>query len=120
MPEMVVPITDQLILLDQSLEGLDNQFLALVDVLKHFAPKNKVASVNGEVRVSYIFYPLDTIFPSDRNHRETLRRLHTDKARHLSALLKEIDHFRKGQIGKNVRIVRQEIFFFLEKLLHPF
>src|SRR5215831_13713908 len=58
-PEAVVPVSDELLLLDQAMERLLDQLLALFDVVEDLAPEDEEAAVDQEIRVADVSDLLD-------------------------------------------------------------
>ena len=111
MPECIISVANELILFDQPLKRLGNEFLAVFHIPEQLVPKNKISSVDRNIRILYVVHPFYKISIPHRYNMKAEGRLDAQKAAHFFALNEVINHIWQVQVGERIGIVRQENFF---------
>ena len=121
-PETVVGIPDQLLLSDQSFERLENELFLLTDVVENLLLENEVAAVDSDAAVIDGMNSVDQIAVALLYGDRVVAQIGTDaeKAGKLVLLVEVLNLFGQVQVRKTVAIVRQELVFPLDVLLHGF
>src|SRR5208282_6596867 len=104
-PETLISVRHQVSGFDQAIERLKNQLFAVLDVIKNFFAKDKIATIDPNIRLLAGTDSLhDTPFIEFRQVK-TDWWMNGNEATNLPACLELIDHLRKRRIGQPVAVV---------------
>src|SRR4051794_13289186 len=120
-PESIVRIANELLLLDESLEWLNHEFLACSHVVKDLFAKDEVTAI-------YPYGSISDWLNSGNQARVGVAgdnviaqvRQHTQETGDSILATEVVKLTRKGKIGKTITIDRKELFFAVEILLDGF
>ena len=105
MPECIISVANELILFDQSLKWFSNEFLTLFHIPEQLIPKNKISSVDRNIRIPYVVHPFYKIPIPHRYNMKAEGWLYAQKAADFLALNEVINHIRQAQVGERIGIV---------------
>src|SRR5689334_6104740 len=102
--------------LDQAVERLEHELLALLDEVEDLLAEDEEAAIDPDVGL---------LAGTDALHRSRLvelcemkadRRMNRDEAGDLAALLEALDHLRQGSVGQAVAVIGEEHLLVLDEM----
>src|SRR3989442_1423110 len=116
--ESLVRIRQQLLLCNQTLEGFNHEFLAIMDIIEDLPTQHKEAAIDPEIGIGDRLDVGDLTVGTQSDRVEAEVRLYGEEASGLAAPLEHIDELGQAHVGEAVAVIREEDLFILEVLLH--
>ena len=116
--EALVRIRQELLPRNQTLEGLNHEFLAIMDMIEDLPTQHKEAAIDAEIGIGDRLDVGDHTVGTQSDRVVAEVRLYGEEARGLAAPLEHIDELGQAHVGEAVAVIREEDLFVLEVLLH--
>src|SRR2546425_60853 len=116
--EALVRIRQELLSRNQTLEGFNHEFLAIMDMIEDLPTQHKVAAIDAEIGIGDRLDVADHTVGTQSDRVVAEVRLYGEEARGLAAPLEHIDELGQAHVSEAVAVIREEDLFILEVLLH--
>src|SRR2546422_3508131 len=116
--EALVRIRQELLPRNQTLEGLNHEFLAIMDMIEDLPTQHKEAAIDAEIGIGDRLDVGDLTVGTQSDRVEAEVRLYGEEASGLAAPLEHIDELGQAHVGEAVAVIREEDLFILEVLPH--